>query len=37
MRARLAASAVARAQEFSDAAFADRWREIATRHRLYAP
>ncbi|WP_322747587.1 MULTISPECIES: glycosyltransferase family 4 protein [unclassified Frankia] len=37
MRARLAASAVTRAQEFSDAAFADRWREIATRHRLYAP
>ncbi len=36
MRARLAASAVARAQEFSDAAFTDRWREIAARHQLYA-
>jgi glycosyltransferase involved in cell wall biosynthesis len=35
MRARLAASAVERAQQFSDAAFADRWRDIATRHHLY--
>jgi glycosyltransferase involved in cell wall biosynthesis len=37
MRARLAANAVARAQEFSDAAFAGRWREIAARNRLYVP
>ncbi len=36
MRARLAASAIARAQEYSDAAFADRWRDIAARHQLYA-
>ncbi len=36
MRRRLAASAIARAQEYSDAAFATRWRDIATRHRFYA-
>jgi glycosyltransferase involved in cell wall biosynthesis len=36
MRARMAASAAVRAQQFSDAAFADRWRDIAARHRLYA-
>jgi glycosyltransferase involved in cell wall biosynthesis len=35
LRGRLAASAVGRAQAFSDAAFADRWRGIAARHRLY--
>ncbi len=35
MRTRLAASAVKHAQQFSDAAFAERWRDIATRHHLY--
>jgi glycosyltransferase involved in cell wall biosynthesis len=35
LRGRLADSAVQRAQAFSDAAFAERWREIAARHRLY--
>jgi glycosyltransferase involved in cell wall biosynthesis len=35
MRARLAASATVRAQQFSDDAFADRWRDIAARHHLY--
>jgi glycosyltransferase involved in cell wall biosynthesis len=35
MRARFGASATERAQQFSDAAFAQRWQDIATRHRLY--
>jgi glycosyltransferase involved in cell wall biosynthesis len=33
-RARLAASAVDRAQEFSEGAFADRWHAIAAKHAL---
>ncbi|AEH08553.1 glycosyltransferase [Candidatus Frankia meridionalis] len=36
MRRRLAASAIARAQEYSDTAFATRWRDTATRHHLYS-
>lgn len=36
LRARLAASAVERAQQYSDAAFARRWREITARHGLAA-
>ena len=35
LRSRLAAEAVRRAQLFSDAAFAERWRTIASRHHLY--
>ncbi|WP_045879786.1 glycosyltransferase [Pseudofrankia sp. DC12] len=35
LRSRLAEEAVERAQLFSDAAFADRWRTIASRHHLY--
>jgi glycosyltransferase involved in cell wall biosynthesis len=35
LRIRLAAEAVQRAQQFSDAAFAERWRSIAARHHLY--
>jgi glycosyltransferase involved in cell wall biosynthesis len=35
LRSRLAAEATQRAQLFSDAAFADRWRTIASRHHLY--
>jgi glycosyltransferase involved in cell wall biosynthesis len=34
LRARLAASAVARAEDYSEQAFADRWHEIAAKHRL---
>jgi glycosyltransferase involved in cell wall biosynthesis len=34
LRARLAASAIARAQEYSDKAFAEQWREIAARRGL---
>jgi glycosyltransferase involved in cell wall biosynthesis len=34
LRARLSASATARAQEYSDEAFAQRWREIAARREL---
>jgi glycosyltransferase involved in cell wall biosynthesis len=34
LRARLAASAVQRAREYSDAAFADRWRDIVDRRGL---
>jgi glycosyltransferase involved in cell wall biosynthesis len=37
LRARLSASAVARAQQYSDNAFAYRWRKIAERHGLLAP
>ncbi|OAA24421.1 glycosyl transferase group 1 [Frankia sp. EI5c] len=36
LRSRLAASAVERAQQFSDAAFADRWHDIVERRRLYS-
>jgi glycosyltransferase involved in cell wall biosynthesis len=35
LRSRLAAEAIQRAQQFSDTAFADRWRSIAARHHLY--
>ncbi|MBX6389249.1 MAG: glycosyltransferase family 4 protein [Frankia sp.] len=35
LRARLAGEAVKRAQNYSDAAFAERWRAIAARHHLY--
>ena len=35
LRSRLAAAAIERAQTFSDAAFAERWRDIVARHRLY--
>ena len=34
LRARLAASAREHAQQFSDVAFAERWRRIATQHDL---
>src|SRR5262249_60230656 len=34
LRSRLAASAIARAQEYSDKAFAEQWQEIAARHGL---
>lgn len=34
LRARLGASSVERAQQFSEQAFADRWHEIAEKHRL---
>src|SRR5262249_14482594 len=37
LRARLSASAVARAQQYSDDAFAARWREIAAHHDLLDP
>ena len=34
LRARLAAAARARAQEFDEDAFSQRWRELAARHEL---
>lgn len=34
LRARLSASAIARAEEYSEAAFADRWRAIVAKHSL---
>ncbi len=37
LRAKLSASAVARAQEYSDEAFAGRWREIVARRGLLTP
>jgi hypothetical protein len=37
LREELSAAAVARAQDFSDQAFADRWREIVRAHGLLDP
>lgn len=37
LRARLSASAVERAEDYSEAAFADRWHEIAAKHSLLEP
>ena len=37
LRARLSASAVERAEDYSETAFADRWHEIAAKHSLLEP